>query len=181
MKTIDYNNYDTLKIYANKSKCDDIIYHYNLFEWEVYEKVDNARYEDTVDITFIRPHKIENKDELQLLQVYMEERLNGIAKIEKDKYSRTLAFSLSTGVIGIAFVVFSILAFLGYLLPMRNIVGVVSMTFGVVLLTLFTVFLPIFIKKDRLKCDTEIARLSREVDEISDRVSVLKGDKDGKQ
>ena len=180
MKTIDYNKYDTLKIYANKSKRDEIIYHYNLFEWEVYEEIDNARYEDTIDITFIRPHNIDNKDELQLLQVYMEERLNGIAKCDKDKYAISLAFSLSTGIIGLGFVVFSIFAFLGYLLPMRNIVGIISMTLGVMLLTIFAVLLPTLIKKDRNKFDTNIARLNKEIDEICDRVTVLKGGKDGK-
>lgn len=180
MKTIDYNKYDTLKIYANKSKRDEIIYHYNLLDWEVYEEVDNAKYEDTIDITFIRPHNIDNKDELQLLQVYMEERLNGIAKCEKDKYAVSLAFSLSTGVIGLAFVLVGIFAFLGYLLPMRNIVGVISMTLGVVLLTIFAILLPILIKKDRIKYDTNIAKLNKEVDEICDRIITLKGGKDGK-
>ena len=82
--------------------------------------------------------------------------------------------------IGLAFVLVGIFAFLGYLLPMRNIVGIISMTLGMVLLTIFAILLPILIKKDRIKYDTNIAKLNKEVDEICDRIITLKGGKDGK-
>ena len=63
MKINDYINYDSLKLYVKKNKSKEIIEHYKLFGWELAEEFENKKYEDILDLTFCRAHKIENKDE----------------------------------------------------------------------------------------------------------------------
>lgn len=181
METNNYKDYDTLKLYARKDRSESIIEHYKLFGWELVDKVDNARYEDTIDLTFTRPHKIENKDELQLLQVYMEERLNELAKLEKNKYSKSLIFGLCNGVIGVAFLVLSAIAFLGLILPVRNIVGFISLAIGLMLLTIMCILLPRFIKKDRNYYEARTAELEIEIMDICDNVTSLIGGEYGRE
>ena len=68
--------YDELRLYVKKTKKDEIVNHYKVFGWNLVSINENKRYEDIVDLEFKRPHKIKEKDELQLLQVYMEENVN---------------------------------------------------------------------------------------------------------
>ena len=69
MQQIDYENYDTLNLYVKKIKAEEIKERYKNFGWILFNEQENATYEDILDLTFTRPHKIENKDELQLMQV----------------------------------------------------------------------------------------------------------------
>lgn len=99
MEKIDFNKYDRIDVYAKKERVDIIIQCYQAFYWELYEKCDNPLYADTDNLTFIRPHKIENKDELQYSQIEMENTLNSIGKLEKKKHSKSTVFGLCFGVL----------------------------------------------------------------------------------
>ena len=105
----DYTNYDNLKLYVKKNKLQEIIKYYQVFGWELVGQNENNQYEDIIDLTFTRLHKIDNKDELQLQQIYMEERLNEIGRLDKIKHAKTTSFGLCFGLIAIALMFFSIM------------------------------------------------------------------------
>ena len=109
MKIDNYKEYDTLTLYVKKNKSTGIIKHYKIFGWELVEEADNNMYADLVDLTFIRSHKIKNKDELQLQQVYMEETLNKLGKLDKFKHAKSASVGLSVGTIILAFIVFAVI------------------------------------------------------------------------
>ena len=96
-----YRDNDSLTLYVKKNKSEEIISYYNFFGWELVVQDDNSRYEDLIDLTFTRPHKMKNKDELQLQQIYMEEALNKMGKLERHKHSRITAFGLCLGVLSL--------------------------------------------------------------------------------
>lgn len=86
---IDHNNYDELNVYAKSEKANDIIKCYESFQWQLIHNDENEKYSDANALTFIRPHKIENKDYLQYNQIEMENILNDIGKCEKNKHSKS--------------------------------------------------------------------------------------------
>lgn len=91
---IDYHEYDILNIYTKKEKTDDIIKCYESFKWELIHNDKNEKYSDANALTFIRPHKIKNKDNLQYNQIEMENILNDIGKCENHKHSKSTIWGL---------------------------------------------------------------------------------------
>ena len=91
---IDYKNFDTLTIQVKTNKKDEVLKYYSALGWQLFDEKDNARFEDLFDLTFIRPHKIANKDELQLEQIHLENKLNALGKLEKYKDAKTISFIL---------------------------------------------------------------------------------------
>lgn len=176
MKTNDYINYDSLKLYVKKNKSKEIIEHYKLFGWEVLEEFENKKYEDILDLTFCRPHKIKNKDELQLLQVYMEERLNEQAKIEKHKHSKTTSIGLCLGVIGVGLITLGLLACLKVIMFVSLIGGILLAVSGLVFVAVSLIILPKIYKKEKIIYEEKNDQLSTELENIFDRVKTLAGD-----
>ena len=156
MKINDYINYDSLKLYVKKNKSKEIIEHYKLFGWEVLEEFENKKYEDILDLTFCRPHKIKNKDELQLLQVYMEERLNEQAKIEKHKHSKTTSIGLCLGVIGVGLITLGLLACLKVIMFVSLIGGILLAVSGSIFA--FAVTKPTAIHKNKVSIGVNVAK-----------------------
>lgn len=107
----DYKNNDKITIFAQKEKAEEIIEYYRIFKWELHKNNDVKHSSELVELTFMRPHKIENKDKLQLYQVQMEECVNDIGKLENFKGSKTTAFGLIFGLVGLAPLILSILMF----------------------------------------------------------------------
>ena len=172
------NNYiDTLKILAKKNKSDEIISLYEDFGWIVESKNENRHYEDIFDISFTRQHSIKNKDELQLLQVHMEERLNAQAKLEKNKHSKLTAFSLCFGVLGIFTLVFCIIMSFNLLPHVGIISGSISMFVGLSLFLVGGLTMPKVYKIENEYFKNESKRLKVEIENISKRAQTLSGGK----
>ena len=85
----DYQNFDYLDIIVKKVSENEIENAYLSFLWEKTDKKEDKRYIDVVHLSFRRPHKIKNKDRLQLLQVYYEYALNSRAQLSIKKHSKS--------------------------------------------------------------------------------------------
>ena len=99
-KEIDYHNFDKLEITAKTIKEKEVIRDYALFGWEEIERKYDKRILDLTHVTFIRPHKIANKDKLQLLQIYYENYMNEIYVCEKNKSKTSFAYIVSNLFLG---------------------------------------------------------------------------------
>lgn len=175
MKTNNYNEYDKLVLYVKKEKLEEIVEHYILFGWELESQKENDRYEDILDVVFSRPHKIENKDELQLLQVHMEERLNKKAKIDKHKNGLITAAGLCMGSILagiITILVLSLFDVLQFGLVIKILLGVSI----VCLIVIECLFLPKIYKYEKEKYKIDYLAVEDEINAICERVKILVGD-----
>lgn len=173
MKT---NNYiDTLTIYAKKNISNELISRYEVFGWKISSLKENEQYEDIVDITFTRDHSISNKDELQLLQVHMEEKLNTQAKLEKYKHSRLISLALCFGIIGLyALVIGLLMAF--HVFPHVGIIaGAISMFIGFSLFLFGFITLPRVYKLEKEYYDKESKKLKIEIENITKKAKSLSG------
>lgn len=92
---------DNLHLYAKKSKLNLVEECYESLGWQKTAQEENKRYDDLVDLSFERPHKINNKDDLQLLQIHMEHHLNKLGRIERRKYFKSLIFGVSLCILGL--------------------------------------------------------------------------------
>lgn len=88
------DKYDFLNVTVRRDKARELVRYYRTFGWEKTSASVRGSYESMLDMSFRRPHKIENKDELQLLQVYLETALNTVGRLERIPRPRTLAFNL---------------------------------------------------------------------------------------
>ena len=176
MEEKDYLEYDKQIIFAKKDKVEEIKGHYSSFGWKVEKVEDNTRYEDIVDITFFRPHKIKSKDELQLLQVHMEERVNEVAKYEKYKTRKSTVLGLSLGGVIVLCLLFTVLNITKDLaVPLW--VQIMLVVIFVSLIVIEVVFLPKIYNYELKKSKTEIERLNDEITNILEKVEKIIGEK----
>ncbi|MBE7074935.1 MAG: hypothetical protein E7376_03050 [Clostridiales bacterium] len=122
---------DNLQIFVKKDKKDLIENCYNSLGWTKTKEQDNEKYEDTINLTYTRPHKIKNKDALQLLQVHVEHNLNELGKLEKNKHAKTTALGFSLGALAIVLCVIGSI-YLFYVKDISSIVlccGIIALGF----------------------------------------------------
>lgn len=181
MKNNNYKEFDRVTLLIRQSMAEKIIESYNLLGWTLEKKDENSRYQDIIDITFVRPHKIENKDELQLLQVYMEERINGIGKLERHKHSFSTSYGLFFGVVGLMLAVLGVLFILN-ILPVFGLAGgIVFCVVGALMMISCAVFIPLIFKKEKVKYQNNRTILESELEKIYHKASILTGGNDEKQ
>lgn len=175
MKKSNYKDYDTLTLYVKKNKSKKIIDYYKIFGWELVKEDENRRYEDLTDLTFTRPHKIKNKDDLQLQQVYMEETLNQIGRLEKRKHAKATSFGLCFGVIALALMVVGVVLGLNYTnLPML-IGGIALVAVGLILVIIGVIWLRKVYKNETLVYEQKREILEYQINEICTKVKTLSG------
>lgn len=174
METKNYKDFDHLTLMVKRTLAKEIIGYYKLLNWTLESESDNRRYEDIVDLKFARPHFIENKDELQLTQIYLEERINHIRKIEKHKHSLSTSFALCLSVVGLAFLALGILAILNTI-HIGLAFGITFTAVGVVPFILCAIFIPKIYKNEINKFNTLHNRLSKELHEICNKAAALTG------
>lgn len=173
-----YTDKDTLTLYVKKDKAKKIIQSYNAFGWEIIEDKENNKYDDIADLTFTRPHIIKNKDELQLNQVYLDEQLNNIAKLEKHKHSQSTTLGLIQGLLSL------MLLFLGIMICVKSqdihrlLVGILIIILTAVLIFLQIVFLKTLIKNENQRFNKEYEKLNSELHELCKKAKLLLGEKD---
>ena len=170
-----YNDFDTLTLYVKKLKAVEIIESYKTFGWELVEECENKRYEDIVDLTFNRPHKIKNKDELQLLQIYMENNLNAKAKLEKNKHQKSTSFGLIFGVLGLILMLNGFLHIFGVLEGFKLIGGIVIASIGFMFLITTLIVIPKLLNKEHSYFKEKHALYEHEIDEICKKATSLLG------
>ncbi len=89
MQIKNYKNYDYLDIIVKKDNACEIINAYSAFLWVKIDEKDDRHYSDVIHLTFKRDINIENKDRLNLLEVYYETALNKRAEIKIKKHSKS--------------------------------------------------------------------------------------------
>lgn len=104
----DIKNYDYLTISIKTAQLNSILECYRALGWQVFKSEDDRQYYDMKYISMRRPHKIENKDRLQLLQVRMETGVNQISAIYAKKHLKSgILFSVLTA-LGLALLAFGL-------------------------------------------------------------------------
>lgn len=89
------DEYDNLYVTVRGDKAAELTGYYRAFGWEKVSSRAHTVHVKRIDMSFRRPHRIEDKDELQLWQVYLETDLNLVGRLEKIPRPRTLAAGIT--------------------------------------------------------------------------------------
>ena len=117
---------DLIRVNVKREVCERVIHYYNDFGWKLLEEKDDKRYFDLIHPTFVRPHYIDNKDDLCILQARLELAMNRIALHRGKIRSRATIFG---GILGVLCLFLSV----GGLLSMIFSSGLSMMIFGVLM------------------------------------------------
>lgn len=170
----DYNKYDKLTLCVKDNKTRAIIDHYAHFGWELVESVSNRKYGNIMDLTFIRPHSIKNKDKVQLLQVGLEVELNKIAKQEKRKHSKSVATTLSFLVAGALLVLAGVLNILNATNVGIKILAISLLTLGAILILLPMFITPKIVRKENARHIKFVQEYNSKIEIILNELNALK-------
>ena len=94
---------DTISVKSKKQAAEHIERRYGDFGWTLTRKEDDGLYEDVTHMTFTRPHFLENRDELQLLQVRLEIAYNNMGKLSLKSRLRASLYTSLFGLLCAAF------------------------------------------------------------------------------
>lgn len=120
---------DFINVQGRKQAKEHIISRYGDFGWQLVGQKDDRLYCDITHLSFTRPHFIENKDELQLMQVRLEVAFNKMGK-----YTRKITSRAVTA--GNCFSLLAILSAVGGVLLFILGSGYLSLVFGSLLVVL---------------------------------------------
>ena len=176
----DYTNFDYITIYVKKNMIDAVRKNYEILGWQILEEKENDNYEDIIDVTFFRPHKIENKDDLQILQVYTEDRLNKLAKLERDKYAKSLISTLSIEIVAVFVLLYGINSLIKVWKFVSMLLSISAIVIGGAMVVLGFVLLPVIRKKEKANYIFQKDKLINELGQIYQNISTLGGDKNEK-
>ena len=166
---------DTLELYVKKDKSSDIIKSYEAFGWNVASHTENSKYEDLVDLTFERPHDIKNKDELQLMQVYLDDRLEQIGKLQKKKHAKSTSFGLTIGPFSMLLITLSLLLFIHDQSLSNILLGSLMIVVGLAFIVLEIIILPKLYKKENEEYSKRHSTLKYEISNLCTYAQTLIG------
>lgn len=167
------NDYINLK--AKKQAAEHLISCYADFGWSLTEQKDDKFYGDTVHMTFTRPHIIENKDELQLLQVRLEIAYNNTGKLaQKIKLRAALIVTLAVLIVAAFIVVGVFLILNGGLLPI--IFGSIVCALGAAVATVGGLSANRVHKKDKHKYALLIEKEVKKIEDLCKKAKALRGE-----
>lgn len=167
---------DFISITGRKPAAEHIEKCYGDFGWTLIKKTDDKLYDDTVHMTFSRPHSMPHKDELQLLQVRLE-----IAYNKMGKYTRKIKYgALICG----NFYLFAALIFICCgvcLIALERslftvIAGSILFALSVSTLILGAAIAVGVYKHDKIKYDLLIDEVEKEMDELCKKAKLLRGE-----
>ena len=168
----DYKNNDKITIFAQRDKFQEIIEYYKIFKWELVSNNNAKNSSELVELTFLRPHKIKNKDKLQLYQVQMEEYLNNIGRLENSKNTKSTTLGLILGLIFAIPIVLGILM-LCNVIHTPTFVSIFLISIGAILTGInFALIFRLNIKEDKI-FNNKKRKLNQELKHICNKVKIL--------
>lgn len=162
----DYRNYDRLFVTVKLNKLDELEECYRALGWECVDSRDDSVYRGRVHLVYRRPHRIENKDKLQLLQVYLESALNDEGRLESRAMPLTAATGIITGFVTLALVALGLC--LMYLLdnPVIYTAGIIFLTCSAAMFLLaVTVTLKVFFGENKRR-KTKLLHARAEIEAV---------------
>ena len=169
----DYWNFDYVDLTVKRKNIDELTKSYSSFLWQEVSRKEDRRYHDILHVSFRRPHKIKNKDRLQLLQVKYEAQLNKRALLDSKKYSKSQAISLTLAVLG-ACAVIGALSLFYYGKTVYETVGGGLISAGTLAMVITSVlFIRKLRRKERAVCAFKTEKINQSISGVLSEARLL--------
>ncbi len=172
---------DILNLYVKKNKSKEIIKHYESFGWVLDSCQNHENYQDLANLSLSRPHKIKNKDELQLEQVYMEEKINELGKLGKNKHRTSIILGLTIGLTFISLIVFGLTLLLKPIQFSHLFFAILFLLSSIALAIFEIIALPKLRQKEDILFNQKHIKLNEEIEQITNRAKTLLGESTNEQ
>ena len=174
----DYWNFDYIDLTVKRKNAQEVKDFYGVFLWQEISRKEDRQYHDILHLSFKRPHKIDNKDRLQLLQVRYESELNKRAILDGKKYSKSQAISFLVAALG-ATAVIGALSLFYYGQSLSAYVGGGLLTVATIALTIIAIlFVKKLRRKERAVCAYKTEKINQTIRSILTEARTLTGVED---
>lgn len=168
-------DYDKLYVTVKADRLDELTDYYGRLGWERVEVKEHKIYSDELNLAFRRPHLIDHKDERQLMQIYLDEALNALAKLRVNACPVSTAFCVIFSLLSVAAIAAGLcLTFLRGGLWFGG--GIAIAAFGGVLALFTLVTSVIFFKRERKAGNERADKLRATVAKVMEAADKLGGD-----
>ena len=166
---------DNLTVTVKSDFYEEILSCYNSLGWECVEAKENAQNGAETDLTLRRPHVIPYRNERQLLQVYLENSINGMAKLFAQPCPKTTAFAVIIGLCCLALMGLGLTAIFLYAETMF-VYGIVIAVLGALFLIPYSFVVNALFKSERAKTAKSISEYQRVIDGVREAGKRLNND-----
>lgn len=157
--------YDNLYVTVKKDRADEVTSRYAALGWERVSAEKHPYYFNELNLQFRRPHKTPYREEKQLLQVYLENAMNGLSSYEVNPYPKTTVYGLTGGLLLAAIIAAGIcLAFI--LGGIWFTAGIITASSGAALYIPYAVFFVKIKRKEKLKGKLNSEENKRIIDSV---------------
>lgn len=140
---------DELAVAVRADAAEDIKKAYCTLGWQLKDEYGDGSYRDIIHMDFTRPHLIEGKDRLQLLQVRYEVNLNFIARARRRVGARAAVLAALIIIVGLAFLAFGIYNVINAPSVMFIVGGAVLILSGVAFFGIAAYACSVLLQRDR--------------------------------
>ena len=173
--------FDYIRIQVKDEFFDRVIASYSSFGWEVFEINDSQSFFETKDVTLSRKHHIEEKDKLQLYQVYMENSYSKLNKINKSRYSTSVVVGLSVGLLALALVCIAIFFAVKTPYVWLRVISIILACCACLVLVVLLFALKKIKNSEDLAFHKNVNRIKREIEDVCLKAKqIWENDDDGK-
>lgn len=167
---------DTISVKSKRSASEHIIGCYSDFGWTLEKKEDDKLYDNIIHLTFTRPHFIENRDELQLLQVRLEIAYNAMGTLSAKIPRRASLFGILFGLLALCYTALGVLMFVLVAGTLPVIFGVLSCAVAIVFGVSGAVVVRKTYKRDSGKYRLLIEEQVKRIEELCISARALRGE-----
>lgn len=177
----DYKNYDYLSVSVRNDQFERILSCYNTLGWRVVKHEGDRQYYNMKFVVFRRPHKIENKDRLQYLQVRMENTINSISVIAFKRHRRSTFVGIMLSILLSGLFALGMWLFFWLKGETGFVTGIISLSASAAVLVCMLITLFVMRKKEdettRLKIEDKAELLRHLMEEAASLALKHKADK----
>lgn len=166
MKEKNYDEFDYIRIQVKDEFFDRVISSYSCFGWEVFEINENETFFETKDVTLYRKHSVQDKDKLQLYQVYMENAYSNLNKIQKNRYTTSIVVGLTVGLIALAIVCLAIFFAANTTIMALRVITIIVACLAFLVLVVLLFSLQKIKKSEDTVFHKNVNRVRREIEDI---------------
>ncbi len=172
-----FSQFDNFYVTVKSDRVKEVCKMYASLGWKLIENSPHSRYFNERNLTFSRPHVVEHRDELHLLQVYLDGAIDKIGKLQSNPCPVTTALMVSVGLACLFLIVCGALLSV-FWQSTYFITGIVYSSLGGALLILHGVLFIKIYAREKTKSQLKILELSDRLNSICEMGARLTGGAD---
>lgn len=169
----DYKKDDCIFVSIKTPLFKEVLNAYKNFGWRVVLVEEDKKYSDVVNVQLLRRHDIENKDKLQLMQVYLEKSINTLGTLSKNKNVKSTLLAILSGFIGCVLIAVGLVLALVYTNVTNIVLGSATVVAGLSVIVVYIIKMKKMIKREEERYKIRIANVLSSITKLRNQAAAL--------